>query len=235
MRQGLFWHRVMVILGAGLLLTLGATWSWRISGRRYLQWAMRQRATGRPVAAAVLHGRLLPFVHRFSRPGYRPWAVLVSTSRDGALIADIMATLGYRLLRGSSGRGGERAMREMLRMVRDERDAGIAITVDGGGRGPRGRVKAGVTALAAGSSGWVLPAAASARRCWIAQRAWDRFCLPLPGAELHLHFGRPIAVPRRADAARHELARQRLEDELVRMHEALDRQIGLRRAAPVRV
>jgi lysophospholipid acyltransferase (LPLAT)-like uncharacterized protein len=120
---------------------------------RALGWTLRIRTlhvdrinafwqAGRPVILAFWHGRqlMLPLGYR----GFRLY-ILVSEHRDGELIHRIVRRFGFDTVRGSSTRGGVRALRQMARLGRS--GAGLAVTPDGP-RGPRCVAQAGVVELA---------------------------------------------------------------------------------------
>jgi lysophospholipid acyltransferase (LPLAT)-like uncharacterized protein len=98
--------------------------------------------SGRPVILAFWHGRqlMLPLGYRGSR-----LYILVSEHRDGELIHRIVQRFGFDTVRGSTTRGGARALRQMVRLGRS--GAGLAVTPDGP-RGPRCVAQAGVVQLA---------------------------------------------------------------------------------------
>ncbi|MEZ5065193.1 MAG: lysophospholipid acyltransferase family protein [bacterium] len=169
-------------VGHVLLLGLGRTWRFRVADTDRVASA---RAGGAAVIYAFSHGVLLPLAY-----GYRGRGVhtLVSRSRDGEIIATILARLGFRLVRGSSSRGGARAVLEMTRMGRRGED--LAITPDGP-RGPLGSVAPGVGLLARRTGLPIVPIGVAATRGWRA-RSWDRFLVPKPGARVWITYGAPI-------------------------------------------
>lgn len=139
---------------------------------------------GRTVLA-IWHGELLPLI--WAMRG-REVAPLISTHADGEVIARIVMSLGYQPIRGSTSRGGARALIEAVRRL----DAGevVAFTTDGP-RGPRRRSAPG--ALAAGARGGapVVPMGALVSRAW-RLRSWDRFVLPRPFAQVVVRIGPPL-------------------------------------------
>lgn len=147
------------------------------------------------------HLLLMPFVYRGRRI-----SVLVSRSRDGELMARTVARFGIDASRGSSSRSGAAGLRDLLRKARAGYD--LAFTPDGP-RGPAGIVQPGVIAAAA-ATGWpVIPVALAASRCR-RLASWDRFVVPLPGAQVHFVCGPELSVGRgeETEAAAAELARR---------------------------
>ena len=77
---------------------------------------------------------------------YWPWPemhILISDHRDGELITQVVARLGFSVVRGSTTRGGTRALREMTLRV----DRGHLCVTPDGPRGPRRSVHQGVAYL----------------------------------------------------------------------------------------
>lgn len=97
---------------------------------------------GRNVIVAFWHGRqlMLPLAYKG-----RGIAILISEHRDGELIARILRAFGLGGVRGSTTRGGARALRQLVRLGRAGTD--LAVTPDGP-RGPRCVAQAGVVELA---------------------------------------------------------------------------------------
>jgi lysophospholipid acyltransferase (LPLAT)-like uncharacterized protein len=141
----------------------------------------------RPWVFAFWHGTQWPLL-AWRRRGRT--VVLVSHSRDGAIQARALAMQGFRVVRGSSSRGGARGLAALVRAMRTERlDAAFAVD---GPRGPRGVVKGGVV-LAARSAGAVLvPAAGAVRRGMVLDRAWDRFAVAWPFTRVDVTLGAPV-------------------------------------------
>ena len=149
---------------------------------------------GRHFLLAFWHRHLL--LMRYAYRG-RKMSVLVSRSRDGELIARVMARLGIGTCRGSSSRGATSGLRELLRAARSGSD--IAITPDGP-RGPLRVVQPGVVLAAAASGLPLIPVAMAATRAR-ELRSWDRMPIPLPGSRVEVVYGAPLVVPRDADPA----------------------------------
>ena len=170
---------------------------------------------GRPVIFVLWHGRLLPlgYLHR----GQGVYG-LASLSADGEYIARVLVHWGMPMVRGSSSRGGDTALRQMVRVVRAGHS--MAITPDGP-RGPRQQLKPGVLQLAQLTGAPLIPIAAAASRAWWFE-SWDRFLVPKPFARIAVAYGRPVLVPREADAATLEEARSTLQHELDSLMETVE-------------
>ncbi len=157
-----------------------------------LRWAgaAHVRAAGPSHILAFWHQRqaIFTFTHRHQKP---PASVLVSRSKDGFIIAEVMRLFGILATRGSSSRGASRAAREMLEILANDRIVGI--TPDGP-KGPPRKVKPGVLYLAQESGRPILPIASAVSRRFELKRAWDRFHFPLPFSRIAVTHGAPIYV-----------------------------------------
>jgi lysophospholipid acyltransferase (LPLAT)-like uncharacterized protein len=185
----------------------------------------------RPVVGAFLHARTFQLLRYFSGRGR--WILMCSQSRDGDLMARLEESLGFRVARGSSGKGGARALVQMIKAQREDRGLGSCLAIDGS-RGPRGIAQLGVLTLAQKTGGVVLPVAASTRDGWIYRKSWDRTVVPKWGAEIRLLIGEPMEVPERLEAKQLEAERAKLERVLLEMHEELDARVGFWDTEPLR-
>ncbi len=140
-----------------------------------------------PWVLAFFHGTQWPLL---AWPRRRPTLVMVSHSADGAMQARALGVLGFRIVRGSSSRGGARALAAMVRALRRGRvDAAFAVD---GPRGPYGEVKPGALLAARRSGGVLVPMGSAVRRGKTFVRAWDRFVLAWPFTRVVVVLGAPI-------------------------------------------
>ncbi len=202
-------------LSAGAICLLGGTLSVRMIGEEYLE---RAREGGRKVMYAFWHEGLLVATYAFRRQGIR---VLVSQHRDGELIARAIERMGYGTIRGSTTRGGTRALFRMAAAGAAGNDLGV--TVDGS-RGPRLQVKPG-TLIIAGRSGLpIVPFAVASRKPWELS-SWDRFMVPRPFSTAAIAFGEPLEVPGDIAVDRIEPYRTKLQQRLLEARETAGRSL----------
>lgn len=140
-----------------------------------------------PWVLAFFHGTQWPLLAWKRR---RPTLVMVSRSADGQLQARALGVLGFRVVRGSSSRGGARALGAILRGLR-RGDADAAFAVDGP-RGPYGDVKPGAVLAARRSGGVLVPMGSAAAGGKTFTRAWDRFVLAWPFTRVVVVLGAPV-------------------------------------------
>jgi lysophospholipid acyltransferase (LPLAT)-like uncharacterized protein len=130
--------------------------------------------------------------------------VLISEHADGELIAQVCKHLGFGVIRGSSARGGLRALLEMIRTAHEP--AHLGITPDGP-RGPRRELQAGTIMVASQTGIPVLPFGVGFSRVWRAP-SWDRFAVPCPFSTLVGVVGEPIQIP--ANLSKEDLRRWKM-------------------------
>jgi len=164
---------------------------------------------------------LLVYSHRFRRI-----VVLVSQSFDGELIARTIHRLGFLTARGSSSRGGARALVTLIRELQEARC--VAFTPDGP-KGPYRSVHQGLILAAQKTGAPIVPLA------WAGSRvkelsSWDRFMIPKPFGRVVVCHGDPVVIP--ADEDR-DLAAQRVQRALDdAFRKAQDELLALSKTAP---
>jgi lysophospholipid acyltransferase (LPLAT)-like uncharacterized protein len=194
-------------IGVPVIEALGGTYTWRERGREVLDEIARQ---GRQPIFAFWHGRILTATLYFRDRGI---VVITSENFDGEWIARIIRRFGYDTARGSTSRGGARALAQLRRDMRAGRPA--AFTVDGP-RGPARVAQPGAVWLASASGQPIVPFHIEAARFWTVN-SWDRHQVPKPGSDVAISIGDLIDVPSEADDATIEHHRQELERTLERL------------------
>jgi len=191
-------------LGYPVINALGHTLRWRIEGAHHYDAVV---ASGRPPIMAFWHGRILPATYYFRHRGI---VVITSENFDGEWIARIIERFGFGTARGSSSRGGLKAMLKLVRDMEQGKPAGF--TVDGP-RGPARIAQPGAIWLARATGNPVLPFHIEASSHWTAN-SWDRTQIPKPFSTIALVVGEPLDVPADTTDEQLESARQELERRL---------------------
>ncbi len=189
--------RLEKYLGAWLLLLLNLTIHFKIK---------QNRATTQPVIYVFWHRNLLPLLiqHRYTNG-----VVMISSSKDGQLVAGPAQVLGYTTARGSSTRGGSQAFREMLKLAKNHV---VAITPDGP-KGPAEQMSDGVLYLALLSGSPIIPIGVHISREWIVN-SWDKFRIPKPFSTIELYYGEPTYIQNKDEIP---AALLKIQDELKRL------------------
>lgn len=133
--------------------------------------------------------------------------LMISLSNDGDIGAGIVRRTGWTPVRGSSSKGGLKALKQMIRELRRSRFAGHIVD---GPRGPAGIVKPGTVMLALAARAVIVPVSISADRAWFFN-SWDRFMLPKPFAEIRFAFGEMIHLDASQGKTDVEAVRSHLE------------------------
>lgn len=177
-------QRSGVAIAPSLIRTLAATWRVQVIGDA--PW-LALRAAGRGFIFSLWHGQLLPLLAQHHDQGAR---VLISEHRDGEIIAQIAEALGFRTVRGSTTRGGARALLAMCDALR--RGDEIAITPDGP-RGPAHVFAPGALVAAQRAGAPIVPVAVAVSAAW-RLHSWDAFTIPKPFARVTIAYGAPLTV-----------------------------------------
>jgi lysophospholipid acyltransferase (LPLAT)-like uncharacterized protein len=191
-------------VGYRICAALGATLKWRVEGLQHYDEIV---LGGRQPIMAFWHGRILPATIYFKKRGI---VVITSANFDGEWIAGIIERFGYGTARGSTSRGGSRALIQMMREMEAGKPAGF--TLDGP-RGPARVAHSGAVWLSKATGNPVLPFHLEADRHWTVN-SWDQTQIPKPFSTVALVVGEPFHVPEDASDEEVEAARQQLEQRL---------------------
>lgn len=205
---------IATVMGALYLRLIDATSSRTIIGREHFDAA---RAGGRGAILTFWHSRVMlaPFVRRETDAEIN---MLISSHRDGEMIAGAVKGFGVKFIRGSTAnlnkpgkaKHGASAVAQMLAALRNGEI--VAITPDGP-RGPAETFQAGAVKLAQRTGAAIIPAGAASTRMK-RLKSWDRFCLALPFARIYYVAGYPVSVPAEASDDELEPHRQAIEARL---------------------
>jgi lysophospholipid acyltransferase (LPLAT)-like uncharacterized protein len=135
------------------------------------------------------HGDELALLPHFGKYGL---TIMVSLSKDGERMAQAAASLGYRIIRGSSRRGGASALHSLIKEVKSGKRAVLAVD---GPRGPRGVCKPGIVMLSQKTGAPLFPAGVAVSSRYVFQKTWNQVYIPLPFARQVIFFGDPIHFP----------------------------------------
>ncbi|TCD48779.1 lysophospholipid acyltransferase family protein [Chlorobium sp. N1] len=123
--------------------------------------------------------------------GQRPNTAVVSRSKDGAILSDTLGAFGFRLIRGSSSKGGGEVRAAMTKALLE---GGVVTLTPDGPRGPAGQFKYGTVRIASETGRPLIFATvrfSGGRRL----NSWDRFMIPRPFSNVTVVL-QHIDVPR---------------------------------------
>ncbi len=171
------------VLAKWLLLIIYKTNRWDIRGSEYFEKELNNKKS---VIISTWHGQLLtPFMHLAKKKYYG----LAGLNRDGELISRVGNQLGWKILRGSSSKGGSRIFIEIVKILRQPSTL-IGITPDGP-RGPEKIPKAGLIKAAQKTGAIIIPVSSISTRNWKFVN-WHTFFLEKPFGKIYLKYGNPL-------------------------------------------
>jgi len=199
-------------IGPILIYILGMTLKIEWVGEENLDILRKEKKS---VIYAFWHGRMLIFTFSHRKQKIH---VLISQHRDGEFIARIIRNLGFVTVRGSTTRGGSKAIFEICERTASGFD--VAITPDGP-RGPGFQVHPGIMYVAQRSGMSIVPITNSAKNRWNLS-SWDRFLIPKPFSKAVIMLGKPIYVPAESTQQELEEIRSDLERQLGELTQKAD-------------
>lgn len=188
-----------------IMRVIGATIRFEVEGWENYESVI---ASGKLPVWPFWHDRIFLSTIYFRNRGI---VVITSKSKDGEYIARFIQRFGFGAIRGSSSRGGAKALVEMKRAMATGKE--IAFTVDGP-RGPRYEAKPGPIYLAKLTGNPILPFLMESRNCWTL-KTWDRLQIPKPFSRAKLIIAKPFDVDPNSDEAA-------VEEKVAEMQRALD-------------
>ncbi|MDR3112510.1 MAG: DUF374 domain-containing protein [Elusimicrobiota bacterium] len=122
--------------------------------------------------------------------------IMVSLSKDGEMLAQLLRNFGFITVRGSSSKGGDRALIEIIRYAR--KGYNLAFAADGP-KGPYHKLKMGVVYCAQKTGLPLIPISCSAKNKITFKKSWDKTSVPLPFSKTVQIYANPIFVSKEDD------------------------------------
>ena len=143
-----------------------------------------------PCIYAMWHGHQMAV---YGHPQKYRYNVLVSRSRDGQMVGDVIEKMGFKTIRGSKGKkGAVEASMQMISALKSGEDC--AMMVDGP-KGPPLKAKDGVLKIAKMAGVPVIPTTwYSTNITWVKFPSWDKLRMPVYHTNLINLYGKPIYV-----------------------------------------
>lgn len=187
---------------------------------RFLSLTWRLRELGRTDLKPKDNGKLYAHWHgdellMLKLGQFTGMAVMASRSKDGELMKGVLSLLGFKVVRGSSSKGGAAGLKGLLDFV-SKTDAHTSLAVDGP-RGPIYEVKPGILALAQKTGKAIVPVAGAAKRRFIFKKAWNQCYLPLPFSKCVAIYGEPISISPTATEKELEQSKELLRKQLIEL------------------
>jgi lysophospholipid acyltransferase (LPLAT)-like uncharacterized protein len=182
------------------------------------------RSQGGPRLYLVWHEYLLAPL--YLRP-HTDLSILISKHRDADVLEAIAAASGFGCVRGSTGRGGVTALRELTERGKQQH---LVITPDGP-RGPRRQVAPGPIFLASRLGLPIVMIAVAYDHFW-RLRSWDRFAVPKPFTTGRALLSGEHHIAPNLDRDDLETRRQEIEAEFNRLTDEAEAWAATRRTRP---
>jgi len=130
-----------------------------------------------PIIMACWHGELLMTPYAYTTFRKKPHVkLLISEHFDGSLIAKTLGFFKFETIRGSSTRGGAKALIQSIKELKNGYDLGI--TPDGP-KGPRHEVSNGIIVMAQKVNAKIVLIEIKPSSFW-QLGSWDKFVIPKP-------------------------------------------------------
>ena len=140
---------------------------------------------------ACWHGELLMIPYAYTKYRKNPHVkLLISEHFDGNLIAKTLNFFRFETIRGSSTRGGVKALMQSIKEIRNGYDLGI--TPDGP-KGPRHEVSDGIIVMAQKANVNIVLVQIKPTRYW-QLKSWDKFVIPKPFGTIHYYISDLIDI-----------------------------------------
>ncbi len=139
-------------------------------------------------------------------------------SKDGDLQAELFRCYGMGVIRGSTGRRGVLATREVLATLAKGE---VIICTPDGPRGPAQQAQPGTLYFAQRTGLPIVPAGIAASPCW-KLNSWDSYMIPKPFSRARWIYGEPFYVGPDEEI---EAAQQRLTDAINRLQSEAERSL----------
>lgn len=143
---------------------------------------------GEPIMICVWHGRLL-FPSWYIRK-HTSLHIVSSRHPDSEILGRILIKWGYKLIKGSTNKGGSQVIRKMREIFNNR---GIIAVTNDGPKGPLHIAKSGSVSLAIKKNVKIISITGSATKFWKA-KSWDHFMLPKPFGKIQIVISKPLII-----------------------------------------
>ncbi|HEU0166577.1 MAG TPA: DUF374 domain-containing protein [Chloroflexota bacterium] len=181
-----------------------------------------QRLAGRPVIIVAWHAQATSYLAAYKLLfGESANGVLMPlSSHRGQVLGRFAERLGLTIVpQGDTPRSRARAVVQTMGLMRTGH---VALLAADGPSGPCFDVKGALVRMAQGAGAVLVPSAVGMRRGVTLGWRWDRQRVPLPGAQIHFHFGRPVDPGVRTTDAVAEVLRLEIKRSLIEANAAVD-------------
>lgn len=155
------------------------TWKFKVTGKLYPG----------PSIIIFWHSYLLSGWKYLSKKG--KYYAVVSPSRDGQYLVDLLTKWNLSFIRGSSDKNSKELLNQI---VESAKLSNVSITPDGP-RGPKFKLKPGAVVAAFRANVPIQFLQITNSNKQIFKKSWDNFELPLPFTTIKINISNPILIP----------------------------------------
>ena len=166
-----------------LLNLLSKTWRFRIIEGTF---------PDKPAIIVFWHGLMLPGWKLFE--GKSPKAI-VSLSKDGEILSNLLQKWGFEVIRGSSSKNGK----EVLKLIINNALEHYVLITPDGPQGPANKMKAGAIVACQRSGTKLFLCGISINSKKIFNKSWDKFQLPYPFSKIYIRFSEAIEIEKNTE------------------------------------
>ena len=137
-------------------------------------------------------------------------ASMVSASKDGEILSEVLRREGNELIRGSSNKDNIKSLKEAMKYAKKKYGLGIAID---GPNGPIFEPKSGAIFIAQRTGMPIVPVSSYCSRKWIFKNMWDKLEIPMPFAKCVHYVAEPFYLSKETSLEEStELVKKRIHD-----------------------
>ena len=144
-----------------------------------------------PFLTVTWHNRILFFPLMFEKKIRRKTCAVISASRDGQYLADLITAFSITPIRGSSKKKAFSALNDSIRQIKSGKI--VCFTPDGP-RGPKYEMSRGPIITASKTGAPILPVSINYSNYW-ELNTWDSFRIPKPFSRVTAVIGEPQKIP----------------------------------------
>ena len=141
----------------------------------------------KPYVLALWHNKVVATVLALGFIKKR--AGLASPSADGELISVPLEKLGYKMIRGSSGKNSVKGLVQLIKAVKEGYTIGTPLD---GPKGPRFEAKQGMMYVAQKSGRPMVFMGAAYSKKWVLSKTWDKCQIPKPFSKVVCVISEPF-------------------------------------------
>ncbi len=185
MLKKIFYCAAPVFLKSFLFIVF-ITCKWKVHNKNLFLSYQRKNS---PILICCWHTSFLLVARYFKKISLGVWAVS-STHRDSEIMAKILRSWKFKLIKGSSTRGWSNVLKSMIDLFKKPKNI-IAVTNDGP-KGPPFVAKKGSISLALKYGAQIVAVSGTATHYWTLP-SWDKTIIPKPFSTIHIRFSSPLS------------------------------------------